>query len=245
MTREQQFQRELEVFRTAAEQASQFLFGYFAVHAVAYGHKQVHRILNTAPLFWNTALGALQTSAHIALGRILDQNSKHNVDAVLRIAQGNIDIFSKQALAKRKQTASANAAEWIDDYLKTAYDPGPEDFRRLRAHVAKRRKIYDAKYRDIRNHFAHKIFSDRADIEAIFSKTKVDELQRLCVFFQRLHEALWQLYNNGGKPILQPMRHSANRILDLPSPKGGRETVQERLSQEAKRFLLAAAKEQS
>ena len=153
MTPEQQFERELEVFRTEAESASQFLFGYFAVHGAAADHKGVHRLLNTAPLFWNTALGALQTAAHIALGRIFDQNSKHNVDSVLRIAQQNPDIFSKQALAKRKHAASANAAEWIDDYLKTAYVPSPDDFRRLRAHVANRRRIYDAKYRDIRDHF--------------------------------------------------------------------------------------------
>src|SRR5439155_6344159 len=119
--------------RTEAESASQFLFGYFAVHAVAYDHRSVHRLLNMAPLFWNTALGALQTSAHIALGRIFDQNSEHNVDGVLHIAQRNPEIFSKQALAKRKQALSANAAEWIDDYLKTAYVPSPEDFRRLRA----------------------------------------------------------------------------------------------------------------
>ena len=81
-------------------------------------------------------------------------------------------------------------------------------------------------------------------MDALFAKTNVRELQRLCVFFQRLHEALWQLYNNGRKPVLQPMRHSVKRMRDLPSPKGGRDSVQERITHEAERFLLAAAKKQ-
>jgi hypothetical protein len=32
------------------------------------------KLLNQAPLFWNTALAALQTAAHIALGRVFDQS---------------------------------------------------------------------------------------------------------------------------------------------------------------------------
>ena len=89
------FANELEVFRTEAESGIQFFYSYLAVHAVAGEHKDVHRLLNKAPLFWNTALGALQTSTFIALGRVFDQNSKHNVDRLLKIAQSNMAIFSK------------------------------------------------------------------------------------------------------------------------------------------------------
>jgi nitroreductase len=247
MTPEEQFQSELEVFRTEAESASQFLFGYFAVHAVAFDRKQIHRLLNTAPLFWNTALGALQLSAaHIALGRIFDQETTHNVNRVLRLAQQNPTIFSKEALGRRKRALSRNADEWLDDYLKTAYVPSAKDFRRLRSHVAKKRRIYEDKYRALRHQFfAHKEISDRVQVDALFSKTNVQELRRLVVFLQRLHEALWQLYNNGRKPVLEPMRHSVKRMRDLPSPKGGRDSIQERITHEVERFLLAAAKEHS
>jgi hypothetical protein len=99
MTADEKFKRELEVFRTEEESATQFFYAYQAVHAVAYESKHVSDRLNTAPLFWNTCLGALQTSAFIALGRIFDQDSVHNLDRLLRMAQENSQIFSKAALA--------------------------------------------------------------------------------------------------------------------------------------------------
>jgi AbiU2 len=242
MTPEKQFERELEVFRTEAESASQFLFGYFSVHAVAHDHDAVHRLLNTAPLFWNTALAALQQASLIALGRMFDQNSVHNIDKVLGLAQQNLQIFTKQALGLRRQGTNSNPPEWLDEFLKQAYVPTAEDFRRLRRHVKKRRRIYEDKYRDIRHKFvAHKEISDSAQVDELFSKTNVQELRRLVVFLQSLHEALWQLYYNGRKPTLTPMRHSVKRMRDLPSPQGGRDSVQERIVHEAEEFLLNAA----
>src|SRR5450755_832398 len=99
------FERELEIFRTEAEAATQFLYAYLAIHQVAGRHRQVRDALNSAALFWNTNLGALQTSTFIALGRVFDQQakSKHNIDRLLRIAQDNLDIFTKAALGIRKQ----------------------------------------------------------------------------------------------------------------------------------------------
>jgi hypothetical protein len=66
---EAEFERELEVFRTEAEGAAQFFYAYLAIHAAAGAKKPVYRLLNTAPLFWNTILGGLQTSAFVTLGR--------------------------------------------------------------------------------------------------------------------------------------------------------------------------------
>jgi hypothetical protein len=242
-TPEHQFKRELEVFRNEAEAASQLLFGYFAVHAIAADRPEVHRLLNTAPLFWNTALHALQLSAHIVLGRIFDQNSPHNIDTVLRLGQQNLEIFSKEALGARKKAESSNASEWLEEYLKTTYEPTIADFRRLRSHVAKRRKIYDVKYRDIRSKFyAHKQVLEGKEVDALFSKTNVQEIRRLFVFLQALHEALRQLFYNGRKPVLNPVRYSVKRMLDLPSPQGGRNSVQEDITHEIEKFLLNAAR---
>ncbi len=63
MTPDERFGRELEIFRAEAEAAAQFFFAYLTVHAVAHQHKSVHAFLNRTPLFWNTCMGALQTSA--------------------------------------------------------------------------------------------------------------------------------------------------------------------------------------
>jgi AbiU2 len=105
---DQQFEHELEVFRTESETAAQFFYAFLAIHASAGPDKSVHRLLNTAPLFWNTVLGGLQAAAFVAMGRVFDQKSTHNVDRLLKLAQDNPQIFSKAALARRQQgTASA------------------------------------------------------------------------------------------------------------------------------------------
>ena len=102
-----EFETELELFRTEAESAIQCFYAWDATHAVAAKNKTVVRLLNEAPLFWNTALGALQTSALVALGRVFDPDQKnHNISRLLSIAHANPEIFSKDALAARKRKGS-------------------------------------------------------------------------------------------------------------------------------------------
>ena len=94
------FESELALFRTEAESAIQFFYAWDATHAVAAKDKKVVHLLNEAPLFWNTALGALQMSSLVALGRVFDPDQKnHNISRLLSIAHANPDIFSKEAQA--------------------------------------------------------------------------------------------------------------------------------------------------
>jgi hypothetical protein len=195
VTPEQQFENELEIFRTEMQTAVQFFYAYLTIHAVARDRPAVHRLLSRAPLFWNTNLGALQTGSFIALGRIFDQTSRHNVDRLLKIAQTNLGIFSKTALGARKQRADPRVAAWLGAYLEDAYTPTPEDFRRLRSLVRKHRATYEAKYRDLRHKlFAHKEVSNPADVSALFAKTNVRELQRVLLFLLALCDALRMLF---------------------------------------------------
>jgi hypothetical protein len=242
LTPEQQFEGELELFRTEAETAAQFFYAYLTVHAVAADTAAVHRLLNTAPLFWKTNLGALQTSAFVVLGRIFDQQSKHNVDLLLKIAQSNPAIFSKAALGARKQGSAQTPPSWLGAYLQDAYVPKATDFRRLRSLVRKHRGTYEAKYRDLRRKvFAHKELSDGADVQALFAKTNVRELQRILIFLMSLYNALWALFANGQRPVLRPRRYSVRRIRAKPSVSGRGSSLQERLIREIERFLRAAA----
>jgi hypothetical protein len=239
---EADFERELEVFRTEASSASQFFYAFLTVHAAAGEHTDVYRLLNTAPLFWNTILGGLQTGTFVTLGRVFDQNSTHNLDRVLNIAQRNPHIFSKTALGNRKRRANPNNIGWLLDYLRAAYVPTSGDFRRLRRHVNKHRKIYEAKYRDVRHKvFAHKLISDGAAVQALFAKTNIRELQKMLVFLDALYECLLQLFVNGRKPALRPRRYSVRRMRARPSPRGLGNSVQERMIHEAEKFLRTAA----
>jgi hypothetical protein len=241
-TPDAQFERELELFRREAEAGAQFFYADLAVHSVASDNEQVHNVLNKAPLFWNTCLGALQTATFIALGRVFDKDSRHNINRLLRIAQDNPSIFSKAALGRRRQGSDAERPAWLDEFLRNAYEAKPADFRRIRAHVKKRRRIWETNYSDVRHKvFAHKAISDEEEVAALFAKTNIRELQRLFAFLESLYEALWQLFVNGRKPVLRPLRYSVKRIRALPSPNGLQKTVQEKVTHEAEQFLKRAA----
>jgi hypothetical protein len=207
------FANELEVFRKEAEWGIQFFYSYLAVHIIASENKEVLQLLNTASLFWKTVLGSLQTSTFITLGRLFDQRSKHSIDRLLKIAESNIAIFSKEALAGRKRRDSSTADEWLNDYLRDVYVPKADDFRRLRRYVKKRRKVYENNCRDIRHkYFAHKEISSKKDVQALFKRTNVREMQKILIFLSQLHEALLELYQNGRKPILRPACYSVKGI---------------------------------
>jgi hypothetical protein len=246
MNAEQQFESELEVFRKECEGASQFFYAYRAVHEAAKHERRVFRSLNENPLFWNTVVGALQTSALIALGRIFDQNSPHNLDKVLRIARDNSEIFSKAALGRRKQGNQREAPDWLAEYLRDVYMPTTTDFRRLKRHVKKYRKIYESNYRELRHQvYAHKVASDPAEIQRLLAKTDIREVERLFVFLLKLYETLWQLFVNGRKPVLRPLRYSAKRLRNsLSSPSRGR-GVHEDITREAVKVLNACAAQPS
>jgi hypothetical protein len=224
---ERRFEKELEVFRTECESAAQFFYGYLAIHKVAKDQKRVYKLLNHAPLFWNTILGGLQTSAFIVLGRIFDQNSPHNVDKVLGFAQANVAMFSLVALRRRRLDGQSVPPNWLDEFLQEAYEPTKVDFRSLRKCVTKQRAVYNRVYGELRNKvYAHKIASDPAEVAALFSRTNVGEAKQMLMLLLKLHEVLWELYMNGRKPVLGQVR-------------GG---VHKRIGEEAKQFLVDASK---
>jgi AbiU2 len=239
------FEVQLELFRTEAESAIQFFYAWDAVHAVAAKDKAVFRLLNEAPLFWNTNLGALQTSTLVALGRVFDPDPRnHSVTRLLALAHANLDIFSKNSIAERKRKGSANADEWLPGYLADVYEPNSDDFRKLKRHLSDRRKIYEANYRPLRHKvFAHRGVATRVEVGELFAKTNIREMQKLLVFLGRLHEVLWQLYFNGKRPTLSPARFSVKRILEQPSPNSKHSKLQERLVHETKAFLTAHARD--
>lgn len=199
------FQAELEHFRKQAEGAVQLLAQYLAVHHYAARDANVHRALNTWPLHWNTTLAALQQSAIITLGRIFDQDSEHNVDRLIGLAQDCPAIFSREKLGQRKQGNASQPPDWLPAYLADAYEPSAKDFREMRKAVGQHRKIYERAYRPLRNSFlAHSEVIEPAEVEALFAETNIGELHDLLDFLCGLHDALWELYFNGIKPDLEP-----------------------------------------
>lgn len=241
-TPEDEFTRELEVFGNEAGEAIQFFYTWLTVHNVMGRDEEVLARLNEATLFWHSVLSGLLTATFITLGRVFDKDRRtHNAYRLLRLAEEHHEtIFSKNALASRKRKSSASADRWLNGYLEGAYVPKAGDFKRLRGHVDKRGKTYNSRYRSLRNRvFAHRDVMDLAAMKALFADTNKREMQQLLVFPSRLHKALWNLLNNGKKPVLRPERYASGRIRSRPSPLFSDRpvTVQEEVVRETERFL--------
>jgi hypothetical protein len=127
---EAEFEEELELFRKEVQGATQFFYGFLAVNTAAASRKAVLDLMNEAPTFWNTATAGLQLAAFIALHRIFDRSANHSVFSLLRMAERNRHIFSKEALGERKKRGNANALDWLDEYLAKSYVPTANDLAR-------------------------------------------------------------------------------------------------------------------
>lgn len=235
---EAEFKRELEVFRNEVHEAIKSFYVARTVNMVAMSNRRVYVVLNRHAAFWNAAVHALESNSLIVLGRIFDTDSRsHRVDSLLQLAEMNLGIFSKAALEKRKRQASANADEWINGYMRGVYIPTRRDFKRLRDQLARRRGIYDRKYRTLRNKFyAHK---DRVDLTAYFSQTSIPELERMLKFLDDLQEALWFLFIDGRKPSLRPGRSSVKRMLRRPLDPYRQFPEQDWITRETQKFLIS------
>lgn len=236
MARTVSFENELELFRKEANAAAQFLYSSLALNALASEHRRVLDRLNDAPLFWNTTIFALQKSAILALGRVFETDTKHNAARLFKAASDDLSIFSREALARRKQGTSATRAEWVDEYVRDKYEPTAKDIRNLRKQVDAWRDIYDDRYRPLRNKgYAHREFAtDSDEWQSSIGKTQIDELERMCTFLLVVNRALWELYVNGRKLDLEESEHSINEMLHS---KGLRDSPPEIIVRELQAFF--------
>ena len=242
MSTEEEFLRELEIFRNEAEGGAQFFYSYLAVHELAKRHRRVFCMLDENALFWNTMLGGVQTAAIMALGRIFDHHSPHNINTLVRLVCQHRTMFSREALGKRKQGRATTPPPWLDDFLTTAHEPTPADFRRIADHVKHYRRVYEEKYHGLRNQlYAHMQAADPTAVASLVAKTNIREMQRLFVFLLQLHDTLRELFANGRKPILRPLRYSAQRIGKRPSILIPGNSVHERITKQAEQTLLPLA----
>ncbi|MBR0946460.1 MULTISPECIES: hypothetical protein [Bradyrhizobium] len=211
-------EHELEMFRTEEEAAQQYFFGYLSLQIVPGRNPDVLARMNETAMFWITTRYALLMSAFVVLGRIFDQDPKslHNVDKLLGVVTRDISLLSAAALEQRR-IALGMTPEDAAAYARGKYDLTMEDVRGMRKAVGHWRKVYEARYREIRHKiFAHKSI-DRAAADALMANTNVREVTELLGFLHALHQSLSQLHMNGIKPDITPVRFNLT-----PTPGGGK-----------------------
>jgi hypothetical protein len=243
MSLEEKFLTELNIFKNEVILLSKYLYMELTIRTVATTNKRILTTMNKTPTFWNTVLSGFQNSTFITLGRIFDTNSKHNIHILFKVIEDNKFIFSKKSFEKRwlnnEDVKNSKMASYLSEYMKNFYEPTDKDFRELKKLISKQKKIYETIYRPIRNHFGHKKYSTNEEIQALFDKVNISELEKFCTNLEGLHEALWQLYYNGRGPLLpiKQSRYSTKNILKTKFKKDSPITAKAQFVAEAKLIL--------
>jgi hypothetical protein len=243
---EAEFERELEIFRQDAEEAAQYFSAHCAMHNLAGSLKPVLAYLNRRPMFWVTCSGALQSAAIISLGRIMDNDSPHNINRLIRMLNDSPQIFDRPALLARKSkgwsdTRPGPKSDLLEEFVASAYVPRTGELRKFRKTVRRYVKIYEAKYKRIRDEWiAHRVLGDAMEAFPIFALTKAGELQRILAFLLTVHETLWQTFNNGRRLRLPAIRYSVQNMRRQPSIPA--RSASEKIVHEVEMVLVDAAR---
>lgn len=229
------FERQLENLDHEAQVIANYVYAEMTIqHAASLSKKLLYR-LNGSPTFWITCNAALQSAAYIAIGRVFDRKSPYNLDALMAAMEQNLALFARPALAARKLEGKQSDPPWLQDYLNSAYYPKASDVTRLRKHVASYRKIYERAFMPVRHRYlAHRQAHGHENVQKLFGKGKVREIWRLSTFLVKLHSALWDLLQNGRKPVLRPIRYSPKRIYSSKSQRTG---PHERIVRDTKKLM--------
>lgn len=240
----EQFRMQLDVFRRDVEAGTQSLFAYLAINDIAARRQIVHRAINETPLLWMTILASLQNDHLILLGRIFDKSTQHSAYKLLDFAKTHPHIFTRDALAHRKVPGSSIIPPEIVEYVAKAYIPNNSDFSRLQSYLDKRGDVYKRKFQPIRSKVvAHRVMSDQKQIETLYAKAKYSEVIDIYIFLHRLYECLWELLENGRKPILRRQPYSVRRIHATAQKHPWRSgKVQEIIVKESRKLMSAIEK---
>ncbi len=224
---ENKFKKYLESLYQEVERCSQIYYCYFSLHKIASSNEKTHKALNMTPEFWSTCLYCLESSLLIGIGRLFE--GIYSVEEILKTSKNNLIIFSKESLKVRKQSTSDNANKWIHEYLENVYVPSKSDFLRLEKCVEKYKTLYREKVKETRKYFAHP--------RNLVIETNINDIQKIIIFSYKLYNALWELYNNGRKPILRQIPFSLDRLLKSKTIKGNPVMPQSYIVNDTKKIL--------
>jgi len=213
----QEFELRLKALSRDARAAARFTYIGEAIGFSSAQQPQLIARLNEFAGFWNTVLGALQTSAIVALGRMYDRSNKVlSARKLLDYATANLGLFSADSLRARLATRLTAPAE-VDAYMEDVRPPTQAQFGALTAALDEHTALYKEKIKVIRHRvFAHAGRITQEELHAIFAAVPVADFERLTVFPLLLYDALWETYANGLNLALSDMPTAIAELIANP-----------------------------
>src|SRR6266536_1684090 len=115
------FEEALRIFGSQVAETTQFWFAAATMNEAAKRNEDTLEALNLTPSFWMTARVAMEYQAILTAAKVFGprKTNPHNIDYLFQVVRDTrVPAFSKDALEARKREGSANAVEWISDYMK-------------------------------------------------------------------------------------------------------------------------------
>ena len=217
---EERFTEAFKTFETQIAETTQFWLVASTMNEVAKRDPDTLEALNKAPTFWITVRVALEYQAMMSAGKIFGNRkaNPHNIDSFFQpLRESYAVVFAPAALEARKQQGSANAEEWLSDYMNRVYVPTIDDVNALHSSMQPHRKTYETQWAQIRNqHVAHTDVIDPTARWEMFQKTRIPDFENLIGYLNWLQNAIWHLYHNGTRPELEPANYSLEALVAKP-----------------------------
>ena len=137
-----EFEKRLNALFNDSRACAVFLYTELTIHQLAATNNKTFERINGHSEFWNGILGALQSSAFVALGRIYDDD-RHSNSALqlLRFAEKNIGIFGRSYIERRK-IRSGLTKDVAKLYASEAYELPRGGLTSLRTEFDAKRQFY-------------------------------------------------------------------------------------------------------
>jgi len=196
--REAEYKRNFGLIADQISGATRAFHTYTEINKFAGENNENYQKINRDGHFWSGQLYAMQTTWFIILGRIFDPaRGAYSIHDFLASTVAYKGLFSRGALAERKRTASGQAEpEWLDGYVKAAWEPTTEDLEKIRATV----EASDAKWKRVYQPIRNKVFAHtdpKAVVEDLFRDTLVGDIEDILHDLNKIRTAVFQLLENG------------------------------------------------
>jgi hypothetical protein len=139
---EAEYREHFDVVKNDIIAATRSFYTYTEINKFASEGQGNYNKINQDAYFWMGQLYALQTTWFIVLGRLFDRGSGYSIRKFLALTVAHKGLFSKTALAERKRKAAGQEnPEWLNEYLRTAWEPTTENLQDVSDSIDGRSKM--------------------------------------------------------------------------------------------------------
>jgi AbiU2 len=205
---EAEYKRNFSLVADQITGATRAFYTYMEINKFASESNDNYQKINCDGHFWSGQLYALQTTWFIILGRIFDPTrGAYSIHDFLKSTVAYKGVFSRAALAERKRSAARQPQpEWLDDYLKSAWEPTAADLEKVRSTIEASDTKWKSLYQPIRNKvFAHT--DPNAAVADLFRDTLVGDIEDILHDLNKIRTAVFQLLENGRQYWIEENDH--------------------------------------